>query len=384
MINILWISGILLLIACAYQPVTRTDNLQTRVDSIREQYQLPGISVAYVLSDGSSTTITSGVANIETKKAMTDKTRLLGASTGKSFVAALTLAFVQESRLTLDDPVSKWLGKYAWFDRVPNHESITVRHLLTHSAGLPDHVHMKKFHDAFAKEKNTLEPSFPPVRLIGFILDEAPLFAAGHGWAYSDTGYLLLGMVLEEASEKPYYVEIRERFLIPLQLRDTTSADRRDLKNLAAGYMNSANPFGLPAKTLDKHGQLHWHPAIEWTGGGLATTAHDLAHWGSALFTGRAMSGEYLPELLTGVAIQPNAADIRYAAGIVVASDPRFGPVYGHSGWIPGYVSSFRYYPKYGVTIAFQINTDQRIIDSDDNAVKAIEDSLIQAVAQTD
>ncbi len=75
------------------------------------------------------------------------------------------------------------------------------------------------------------------------------------------------------------------------------------------------------------------------------------------------MAGDYLPELLRAVAVDPNLADVTYGAGVAVYSSGPFGPVYGHAGWIPGYVSSLRHYPKYGVRIAFRINTDIGIID---------------------
>lgn len=377
--KITWIVYVMLLAACANQShIKHTSNLQTDVDEIREQYNFPGMTVAYVFKNGTSGSVSSGLADVEAKVSVTENTRMLGASTGKSFVAALTLALAQEKRLVLDEPVSKWLAKYEWFDRLPNHKSITARHLLSHSAGLPDHVHMQKFHDAFASTWQTPKNQFPPQRLVEFILDEPAKFPAGNGWAYSDTGYILLGMVLEEVTGRPVYVEIKERFLNPLGLTNTIASDQRDLNKLAAGYINPDNPFRLPAKTLDENGHLHFHPAVEWTGGGLATTSSDLAHWGSALFSGKAMHGDYLSELLTGVPINSADADARYGAGVVISTDEHFGTVYGHTGWIPGYVSSFRYYQNSGVTIAFQINTDIGIIDSDENVLKNIEDRLKQ------
>jgi D-alanyl-D-alanine carboxypeptidase len=236
---------------------------------------------------------------------------------------------------------------------------------------------MGTFAEAFSKVRQETGNPFPPERLVEFILDEPALFPVGYGWAYSDTGYILAGLVIEAVTKRPCFDHIQERFLVPLGLLDTSSADHRDLDRLAPGYMRPDNLFRFPVKTLDTAGRLHWNPAVEWTGGGLVSTSRDLAHWGAALFSGEAMAGDYLPELLRGVAVDPNLADATYGVGVAVYSSGPFGPVYGHAGWIPGYVSSLRHYPKYGVTIAFQINTDIGIIDSDDDVLKTIENRLI-------
>jgi len=381
--SVLWIVCVVFLTACAAQPETdRASQFQVAVDRIRQQYSFPGMTAAFVLRDGTSGDAASGRADIEAEVPMTSRTRMLAASTGKSFVGALCVALASEGRLALDEPVSRWLGKYAWFKRLPNHESMTLRHLLTHSAGLPDHVHMEAFGKAFASEWRASENPFPPKRLVEFILDQPALFPAGQGWAYSDTGYILLGMVIEEVTGNSWYEEVRKRFLDPQGLADTEAADRRALAGLAAGYMQPGNPFGLPAKTLDDNNHLYWHPAVEGAGGGFVSTSRDLARWGAALVTGKAMPGNYLPELFRSVAIDPKHTDTRYGAGVAISKSETYGPVYGHAGWIPGYVSSFRHYPDSGITIAFQLNTDTGVFDSDKNVLGNIEERLARVLMQ--
>ena len=369
-----------MLAACAgHQPKTDHASLfQAETDRVWEEFGFPGMTAAYVLEDGTVGTAASGLADVEANMPMTDNTRMLSASIGKSFVGALCIGLAMEGQLSLDEPVSRWIGTFDWFQRLPNHESITLRHLLTHSAGIPDHVHMDTFSEAFATVWQKTDNPFPPERLVNFVLDEAALFPAGHGWAYSDTGYILAGLIIEAVTGRPCFDQIQERFLTPLRLLDTFSADHRDLDRLAPGYMRPDNLFRFPVKTLDPDGRLHWHPAVEWTGGGLVSTSRDLARWGSALFAGEAMTGNYLTELLNAVVVDPDLSDIRYGTGVAVYSSGPFGPVYGHAGWIPGYVSSLRHYPAYGVTIAFQINTDIGIIDSDEDVLKTIENRLIQ------
>jgi D-alanyl-D-alanine carboxypeptidase len=214
---------------------------------------------------------------------------------------------------------------------------------------------------------------FPPEALIGFILDMPPLFEAGKGWAYTDTGYILIGLVIEAATGRGCFDEIKERFLTPLALAMTTQADRRSLPGLAAGYMPADNAFGFPQKTITADSNLAWHPGLEWTGGGLVSSSLDLGRWGAALFGGNAMPGSYLDDLLDSIPISPDTPDIQYGAGVAVYLTGPFGPVYGHGGWIPGYSSSLRHYPEHGITIAFQLNTDIGIDDESMQVIKNME-----------
>ncbi|MDH5730221.1 MAG: beta-lactamase family protein, partial [Gammaproteobacteria bacterium] len=278
--------------ACANQQTSEQYNstekqkakqFQAEVQRIQKEYKLPGMTAAYVLKNGSSGSTASGFADVEAQIAMQDHPRMLAASIGKTYVAATTLALVQEGRLSLHEPVSVWLGKYTWFTRLANHDSITLHHLLTHSAGLADHVHMESFQMAFVQDWQAENNAFPPQRLIEFILDKPALFPVGQGWAYSDTGYILIGLIIETVTGNTYYNEVEKRFIKPLKLTETSASNRRDLKQLAAGYLSADNPFGLPTKTLDNNGQLYLHPGIEWTGGGLVSSSRDLAHWGHAL-----------------------------------------------------------------------------------------------------
>jgi len=349
---------------------------QSALDALQQEYGFPGATAACVRRDGTSAVAAAGVADRETGAPMTVRARMLAASIGKSFVAATVLALVSEGRLALDVPVSKWLGDRPWFSRLPNQRDITLRHLLTHSAGLPDHVHSERFAAAVRRRRPVENNPFTPPDLIGFVVDRPPLFAAGKGWAYTDTGYILIGLVIEAVIQRDCFAEIKARFLTPQRLTLTTAADRRALPGLVAGYTTRDNAFGFPSKTTTAAGVLAWHPGLEWTGGGLVSNALDLARWGAALFGGNAMPGDYRIDLLDSIPIGPEPADIQYGAGIAVCRGGPFGPVYGHRGWIPGYTSSLQYYADHGITIAFQINTDIGMLDESRPIIKNMETRL--------
>ena len=102
----------------------------------------------------------------------------------------------------------------------------------------------------------------------------------------------------------------------------------------------------------------------------------DLARWGQILFSGAAMDAAYLGRLLDGGAVSPDAPGILYGAGVATYAETARGPVHGHGGWIPGYVSSLRHYGDHGVTIAFQINSDAGIVDDSRDLLPALEAAL--------
>jgi D-alanyl-D-alanine carboxypeptidase len=370
-----------LILACALALVglaaplaAQERRLAATLDEFRERYGFPGATAAIALPDGTVMTAATGLADVEAGRAMTPQTPMLAASIGKSFVAATVLALEDEGRLSRDDLLSVHLGDRPWFEALPNAGTITIDHLLHHTSGLPDHVHLPEFQRAWAGLVDG--PTFDPQGLIGFVAGREPLFEAGAGWAYSDTGYVLLGLVIEDVTGQAWHEAVRTRLLDQHGLTGTIPSNRPDLPGLAVGYVAPDNPFGLPARTAYAEGRLLWNPAVEAAGGGFASTSADLALWGHVLFGGVAMDAPYLDRLLDGVPVDPSAPGILYGASVAIYADTPRGPVYGHGGWIPAYVSSLRHYPDYGVTAAFQINTDVGVMDDSSDLVPALEAAL--------
>ncbi len=348
-----------------YAPRTSPESLfQAELDHLREDLDVPGATAAYALPDGTVGIAASGLADVESRTPMTPRTRMLAASIGKSFVAATALALAQEGSLDLDAPIAAVLSDRPWLSRLPNHDTITPRHLLTHASGLPDHVNSPRFARAVARRWQEPGNPLPREALVQFVLDEPALFPAGRGWSYSDTGYILVGLVIEQVAGRPYEMELHRRFLAPLGLEATTPSDRRALPGLASGYTARDNPLGLPGKTTTSPGVMAWNPAIEWTGGGLVSTSRDLVVWARALYEARALPGPYLDDLLRSVRVGGEDSGVSYGAGVAIHQKTPLGQSYGHGGRIPGYVSSVRYYPEHRLAVAFQVNTDVGLDDA--------------------
>ena len=353
--------------------------LQAALDSFRNRYGFPGATASYMWNDGKTGQASTGLSDVEEGIEMTTESRMLAASIGKTFVGALAVSLADEGIINMDEAISVWFHDCDWFTRLPNHEKITLRHLLTHRSGLQNHVYLKEFESEMSRVWPEQVEPFAPDSLIRFILEKPPLFDAGEAWAYTDTGYILTGMVIEKATGLDYYDMIRDRFLIPLKLNNTGPSNSRTLPGLASGYAaNSA--LGFPRKTTTSPGEMAWHPGIEWTGGGLFSTSADLAKWAVSLFHGEALSDQARDLLLSSIPIDDTSPNIQYGMGVAVYTNGPFGTVYGHGGWIPGYSSSLRYYKDHEVAIAFQINTDIGIVDDTSSVIQEMENRLAEIV----
>lgn len=326
--------------------------VQARITELRQAGGFPGMTAAFVLPDGRSFAVSTGVSNEQTSAPMRPSDKLLAGSTGKTFFSAAMLQLADEKRIGLDTKISKWFGAEPWFSRLPNGPDITLRQLMNHSSGIPEHVRSPKLAaDLLAQpDKNWTGPE-----LLSYILDEKPAFAAGKGFSYADTNYILVAMVIEKVSGKTAYDEIERRFLKPLKLTNTIPSVSRTLPGLATGYARGIPPFTTTGPTI-VDGKLVFNPQMEWGGGGFASTPEDLARWAHALYGGKVLKAESLKVLMEGIPANTGPGD-RYGLGVQIRNSP-WGTSYGHSGWFPGYMTDVHYFPDLKVAVAVQFNTD--------------------------
>lgn len=331
---------------------------QSAVDAERARYSVPGITAAFVLPDGRMAKIASGFADIERKIPMTPDSRMLSGSTGKTLAAAVAMKLSRQNVWSLDDKVSKYLGKRPWFHRLPNADALTIRLLLQHRGGLENYYDNPRFLEWY-QARVAADPAFVPGfdTLIDFVCDRPPLFPAGQGFNYTDVGYLLVGLAMESATGRAYYDLAREFYLDPLSLTLTAPSNTRIIPGLAQGYANGRNALLLGPTMIDAAGKLTYDPSIEFTAGGFVSNAGDLARWVFALYGGKALEPAALAEM---VAVPAGVSSPRFhglGSGVYPAA-AGLPPAYGHDGYIPGYRSSMRYYPAPKVAIALQVNTE--------------------------
>jgi D-alanyl-D-alanine carboxypeptidase len=332
--------------------VALRDTLSHLLDSVRALGRAPGLSAAVALPDGRTITLVSGLADSSGMVPLTPAHKLLAGSVGKTFFAALALNLVAEGQLDLDAKISRWLGAEPWFARLPNGADITVRQLMNHTSGLVRY----EFDPEFTRDLGA-DPlrDWQVAEQLSYVLGDAPPFAAGAGWEYSDTNYLVLALIIEQIIGGPAYDAIRTRFLVPLRLRGTVPSVSTRIAGLANGYGATPDPLGMSGPMM-VNGALKMNPKFEWAGGGYASTPEDLARWTQAWHDGRVIPAAVLAEAHHGVAARGLGGTARYGLGVIVRDSPR-GVTYGHSGFFPGYLTEVRYYPASKVAVAVQANT---------------------------
>jgi D-alanyl-D-alanine carboxypeptidase len=287
----------------------------------------PGAVV--LVRDGSGTRAgVAGFANLRTRERLRADHAFRVGSITKTFVATVVLQLAAEGVLRLDDPVARWLPGL-----VPNGEAITLRHLLNHTSGIYNYTDDPALLRAFVR--NRLEV-WTPAALVALATKHQPMFAPGTSWGYSNTGYILLGLVVERATGTTVAEQLRRRIFEPLGLTRTSLPDAPTLAPpFARGYLRPGNgliptPGGRPADvTL-------WSPSWAWAAGALVSTGGDLARFYGALLGGELLPRVQLDAMKTTVPVfvSPEA----YGLGLTSVR-VRCGHAWGHGGAVFGYTA---------------------------------------------
>jgi len=361
--EIVRITALLIIVAAgpvvfAQQPASVTainslkNELQLKLDEWHRAGKFPGATLGVALANGESFGLAAGYSDRDTKTTMKATDRMLAGSTGKMFAAATALQLVKDGKIGLDDKIDKYLGREPWFKRLPNASDVTVRMLMNHTSGLVRYEFKKEFTDFLTA--NPMKTWTPEERL-AYLFDEKPPFEAGKGWDYSDTNYIVLGMIIERVTGKKFYDEARKRFIKKFKLDGTVAQEGPVMPGVVQGYAGAANPFGGKDAMIE-NGKFVINPQLEWTGGGWASTSHDLARWAKLYFDGKAFDNSLMPQVLDGVAAPMLGRESKYGLCVIIRKTAA-GTTYGHSGFFPGYLTDVMYFPEQKIAIAVQVNT---------------------------
>lgn len=325
--------------------------LQAKLDEWHKAGKFAGATLGVCPADGKCFALAVGFSDLQAKTPMKPTDLMLAGSVGKTFAAAVALQLVSEKKINLDERIEKYLGQEKWFSRLPNSKDITVRQLMNHTSGLVRY----EFKEQFTKDL-TANPDkiWQPEELLAYLFDEKPPFAAGKGWDYSDTNYIVLGMIIEKVTGRKYYAEVKNRILKPLKFKHTKPQDKREIKGLIQGYAGEKNPFGGTDEMI-KNGKFNINPQFEWTGGGMVSNTEDLARWARVMYEGKAFDASLLPEMLDGVPAKLGK-DTKYGLGVIIRPTAA-GLTYGHSGFFPGYMTDMMYFPEEKISVAVQVNS---------------------------
>ena len=311
-----------------------SDAVDDYIKKAMSRQHIPGLSLV-VVRDGKVVKAKGyGLASLELGVPASPETVYGLASATKPFVATAILLLVQDGKISLEDKVSKYLNETpeAW-------KSVTIRHLLSHTSGIKDY-------------SSDLRRAFPhdtsPEKFAQEVMREPLNFAPGEKWAYSNTGYVLLGMVVLKASGKSYDAFLQERVFKPLGMKAT----RRDspdevVPNRAAGYLWAGGGSLRNAEFLK-------YLTMNQGDGGILSTAPDLAKFDAALSTDRLLSAPSRDVLWTPVKLNDGKTH-GYGLGWFLEEVNGHKHVY-HAGGSPGANSMISRYPDDRLTVIFLTN----------------------------
>ena len=269
-----------------------------------------------------------GSANLEWDIPNTPATKFRLGSITKQFTAAAILLLAERGKLTLDDPIKKHLpdAPAAW-------DAITIFHLLTHTSGIPNFTNLPDY--------KTLKLEDTPVaKTVATVRDKPLEFVPGERMSYSNSGYLVLGYVIERVTGAGYGTFVTDNIFTPLGMKDSGyDSNTAIIPRRASGYVPSPNG---PANA----GFVHM--SIPHAAGALYSTTGDLLRWEQGLFAGKVISAASLARMTT-----PFKSD--YALGVVVRT-ANGRKMVQHGGGIDGFNTFLAYYPEDKLTVAVLAN----------------------------
>ncbi|MGW5355791.1 serine hydrolase domain-containing protein [Streptomyces sp. NPDC004031] len=316
--------------AAPHRPATHTTHtgnagLRTILDRLTTADGGPGALVEVRDRRGRSV-LTSGVADVLTRAPMRGDSSFRIGSMTKPFVATVVLQLVGEHRVVLDAPVERYLPGVV---RGPagDGRTITVRQLLQHTSGLPDYL---DFLDPRAVLRDPLA-HHDTRDLVDLALAHPPVFPVpGDGWDYSNTNYLLAGMIVEKVTGHSYGEEIRRRVITPLGLTATSVPD--DDPAIPGPHPRGYVRPGPDAPLLDA---TALNPSVAGASGAMISSADDLDRFLAALLGGRLLRPAQLAEMTAVRATGDTGRE--YGLGLERRTLPCGGTYWGHGGDIFGY-----------------------------------------------
>ena len=340
-------------LGCSAESVSQV--LLTTLNAMRRRNPVPALSAAAQVPSRMTAPATAvvGVVSLPTGRSVNSKDRFLAGSVGTTFFAALALRRAGRGELSLDAPLTDLLPTA----HIPAFAWITPRMLLAHTSGIGEYD--GEFMTTLARE---------PLRTrtardwLGVIERHPPTQSEAGKFRYSDLNHVVLAKVLDAGPPDGAYDAIDTAYLRPLGLTHTARAVSPRIEGLVAGHEDRASLFG--AEAIMRDGALIYNPQFEWGGGGFVSTPRDLARWMVALRDGSAFPDTLWSAVVAKPAGIADTAHHWRGVGLHVDAGV-LGMTYGHSGYMPGYVSWMRWYDELGVSVAMQVNaTDRtRLID---------------------
>ncbi|MDG2089971.1 MAG: serine hydrolase [Gammaproteobacteria bacterium] len=325
-------------LAIVAEASSETTELEQEINSfLSDLYpsEEPGISTILARGDEVLYRQGHGIANIEHNIPISpDMVFRLGSLT-KQMTTAAIMMLEEDGELQVDDPITRFFPDY------PTHGyTITLRHLMTHTSGIIDFLAISEFSEIAKTDLTALD-------VIDFFKNQPMNFAPGEAWSYTNSGYVMLGAIIEQISGQSYEEFIQERIFTPLGMNNSYHGNfKRIIPNRVTGY-------AMGADGLENSDYLSM--TIPGAAGALISNVDDLLTWNTALFGGEVVSQESLAEMVTAFVLN-NGESADYGFGFDVQT-LRGQPMISHTGGINGFITYAAYLPESDMYVGVIGNT---------------------------
>jgi len=325
------ILAVLLTASCLAQDKTSTADVARMEQLIKAYVPARFMGSVLVAQDGKVLLDKGyGFANLEWDVPNTPTTKFRLGSITKQFTAASILLLEERGKLKVEDPVKKYMpdAPAAW-------DKITIFHVLTHTSGIPS---LTSFPDFEAHEAQAMTPE----KLVEWFRDKPLEFEPGTKWNYSNSGYILLGYLIEKISGQSYSEFVQQNIFTPLGMKDSGyDSNSAIIAHRAAGY------------TPGKSGAVNAgfvHMSIPFSAGALYSTTEDLLRWEQGLFGGKVLTAASLAKMTT-----PFKQDYAFGLGVSTQNGHK---MIAHDGGIQGFNTALAYYPDDKLVVAVLANVN--------------------------
>ncbi|TDV52056.1 serine hydrolase domain-containing protein [Actinophytocola oryzae] len=304
------------------------DTVQRSLDALVGEDDFPGALAAVRSANGRTRDYVAGVGDLRTGAPVPPNGYVRIASNTKMFTATVVLQLVGEGKVGLDEPIETYLPGVVRGDGIDGHD-ISVRQLLQHTSGLPDYDEIM-LTDYLAVRHTYFEPR----QMVDAALTRPALSAPGTGWSYSNTNYVLAGLMVQQVTGRPLGEEITRRVIEPLGLRETYWPEAQTIRGRHPhGYWPGADGRPVDVTEMD--------PSPGWAAGQLVGTPRDLNTFLTGLLDGDLLAPAQLAEMkeLVDAPDFDTTGTARYGLGLATFQLSCGGVAWTHGGNAPGYIT---------------------------------------------
>jgi CubicO group peptidase (beta-lactamase class C family) len=316
--------------------LAQADGVDKYIKSQMEQHRIPGVALKIIQDGRVVKTAAYGLANLELNVAARPETVFEVGSITKQFTTAGIMLLAQDGRLSVDDRISKYLKDTpeAW-------GKVTIRHLLTHTSGIKNYTGLA----GFQLWRHLTQPQF--IQAIGAQPME---FQPGESWKYCNTGFNLLGYIIENVSGMEYWDFMSRRIFQPLGMHATTNRlPSLIIPNRAAGYEQTNHVW------INRDYDL----TDVFSAGAIASTVGDLARWSASLDGERLLNADSKEQMWTPAKLTDGKAT-KYGFGWFLDTVEGHRDI-GHGGSTSGFSASIQRFPDENLAVIILTNTDEEI-----------------------